>query len=192
MNSPRMYSINKKSVLLNTDLLLREYLDVELFIGFCRRCNNYGKKWSCPDLQFNALEKIGEYDKFLLRMITINYDTDKIDYLRSLPVGDIKKQSFHIESRIFNNELLQTEESLKNAMAVYSTTCILCAKGSCTRPQGKPCRHPETMRVSLEAMGINVTKLVKDLFCHEILWEKNDVLPEYYTLAGGVFFNEIQ
>ena len=35
---------------------LRTCVDVEKFLGFCRECGNYGRRWSCPPFEFDPLE----------------------------------------------------------------------------------------------------------------------------------------
>lgn len=41
---------------------LRTCVDVEKFLGFCRECGNYGRRWSCPPFEFDPLELWNRYD----------------------------------------------------------------------------------------------------------------------------------
>ena len=41
---------------------LRACVDVEKFLGFCRECGNYGRRWSCPPFEFDPLELWNRYD----------------------------------------------------------------------------------------------------------------------------------
>ena len=38
----------------------------------------------------------------------------------------------------------------------YVGSCLYCPDGTCTRPEGNPCRHPELVRPSLEACGLSL------------------------------------
>ena len=69
----------------------------------------------------------------------------------------------------------------------YVGTCIHCPEGSCTRPEGRPCRHPELVRPSLEACGFDVARTASELFGIELKWSSGGRMPEYLTLVCGFF-----
>ena len=60
--------------------------------------------------------------------------------------------------------------------------CTLC-EGKCTRPEGKPCRHPDKMRHALDALGGDISKTMEKYFDKPILWIQDGKTPEYLTLV---------
>ena len=50
----------------------------------------------------------------------------------------------------------------------------------------KPCAHPDIMTYSFEALGINVTDMVRDLFGIPLLWNRKNQLPEYTSVVAGL------
>jgi len=85
-------------------------------------------------------------------------------------------------------ELLAYEQSVDGRAFCCTATdgCDFCAR-PCTRPDGKPCRHPELVRPSLEAYGFDLTATLADLFGIKTLWSKDGILPDYLVLIGAVF-----
>ena len=55
---------------------------------------------------------------------------------------------------------------------------------------GKPCKHPDRMRYSMEATGLNVQRLSLDFLEHELLWYKDKTLPRYTSAVTLVLYNE--
>ena len=45
---------------------------------------------------------------------------------------------------------------------------------------------PELIRYSVESLGGDVVKLLRDAFHVDILWAQNGRLPEYFMLVGGL------
>ncbi len=55
----------------------------------------------------------------------------------------------------------------------------------CNRIDGKPCRYPNKMRISPEALGFDMMGILKEYFDIDIQWSKG-TLPKYYTLIGAL------
>ena len=53
---------------------------------------------------------------------------------------------------------------------------------------GEPCRHPELVRPSLEALGFNLGEVTRELFNIDMLWGRHGRLPQYLTLVGAVCY----
>ena len=83
--------------------------------------------------------------------------------------------------------LLEMERQYGGRSFAYVGTCIHCPEGSCTRPEGRPCRHPELVRPSLEACGFDVARTASELFGIEMKWGSGGRMPEYLTLVCGFF-----
>jgi predicted metal-binding protein len=66
----------------------------------------------------------------------------------------------------FNKFLAQYNKKYKKKLLLYDGTCRLCSlrkKGKCTFDAGEPCRFPKDKRYSMEAVGIEVIRTVREL-----------------------------
>ena len=68
--------------------------------------------------------------------------------------------------------------------------CPYCGGAACARIDGKPCKHPDKVCPSLEAIGFDISKTAKDLLGLEIKWSQDGLIPEYLTLVCGIFYQE--
>ena len=85
--------------------------------------------------------------------------------------------------------LLEMERLYGGRSFAYVGTCLYCPDGSCTRPAGKPCRHPDKVRPSLEACGFDIARTTSELFGIDLKWGSEGRIPEYLTLVCGFFHN---
>ena len=83
-------------------------------------------------------------------------------------------------------ELFEMEKAYPGSVSLSAGSCSTCGKDGCTRPSGKPCRYPDKMRYSIEALGGNVGKTVHDLLGIELEWIEEGKAPSYFVLAGGL------
>jgi predicted metal-binding protein len=66
----------------------------------------------------------------------------------------------------FEKFLAQYDKQYKKRLLLYDGTCRYCKiqnAGACTFDSGEPCRFPKEKRFSMEAIGIEVIKTVRDL-----------------------------
>lgn len=150
--------------------------------GYCRACNNYGKQWGCPPFDFDVVERLSKY-----RNVTLV--ATKIILLDSTiapsEIGNVlRPERIHLEER-----LLAMERIYDGLACTYVGECLHCAKGCCSRLEGKPCRHSNLVRPSLEAYGFDVTKTISELFGLTLQWGTKDSLPEYLILVCALFHN---
>jgi predicted metal-binding protein len=89
-----------------------------------------------------------------------------------------------------NEELLETEKSLGGMCYGFVGTCPYCGDAACARIDSKPCRHPDKVRPSLEAIGFDISKTSKDLLGLDIKWSQDGLIPEYLTLVCGIFYKK--
>lgn len=156
-----------------------KYMDIKVFHECCKLgCPNYGMKWSCPPYAPDYGAYVRDYKLltvFLLKAELSQFSYIKNDYLK------IKAANSILKSRIDN-----TLRFFKNDETHYISTgsCRLCKP--CKRKLNIPCAHPDLMSYSFEAMGINVTHLVRDLFEEELLWYSKKMLPQYTCVVAGL------
>lgn len=87
----------------------------------------------------------------------------------------------------YEEEMLAEEAKRSGRAALFTGLCPHCGEAVCARREGKPCRHPNLVRPSLEALGFNLCQISNELFGTEILWAKDNRSPEYMCLIGAVF-----
>lgn len=163
---------------------IKEFCKADYFIEFCRECKNYGHRYGCPPFDFQPLSVIEQFKR--VRIIGAKI----IPHDLSLPLeaaNDLMKPVIDP----LNEELLETERALDGMAFGFVGTCPYCGGEPCARIEGKPCRHPEKVRPSLEAFGFDIGKTANDLLGIEMKWSKKGLIPEYLTLVCGVFYEKI-
>lgn len=167
-------------------ILLEEYISnyhhPEEVWGNCRACDNYGKQWSCPPFDFNVVERLSRYNSVLLMVVKITlHDRD----LTQCEIDAI----FQHERIQFEYQLLELERTYHGLASTLVGQCVHCGQECCSRLIGRPCRHPDLVRPSLEAYGFDVSKTLSDFFNIELQWNSNGHLPEYLILSCGLFLS---
>ncbi|MDD4069066.1 MAG: DUF2284 domain-containing protein [Candidatus Izemoplasmatales bacterium] len=117
-------------------------------------CGKYNKSWSCPSAIGNVnnlREKVLQFKyAFLYSKITNledAYDVESMDKGRNVIMNDTL-------------ELLDLLKKGSEPFYILSAgSCSICK--TCTYPN-QPCRFPERMLISLEALGIDVALLAKE------------------------------
>lgn len=159
----------------------RQFRDVPRFLECCRKCPSFGKSWGCPPLAPDIQGIPENYS--LAEVMAIQVVTPE-----GLRIDD--SQAFLRPYRIeLETTLLRLEEETGGRAFSIVGECLHCPPGSCTRPAGLPCRHPEFVRPSLGAYGFDVGAMTKDLFGLELLWGHGGFAPGYLVIAGAVFYN---
>lgn len=159
---------------------VRMFRDPERFIGYCRQCGSYGRTWRCPPLA----DEQQDFSQFT----TVRIFAVKVTPVqKGLPLGEAFNVTRATRVRL-ERKLLGIERECGGRAYLFSSTeaCPHCPEG-CTRPEGKPCRHPELTRPSLEAAGFDLGRTVSELFGFDLAWGRDGCLPEYLTLVGAVF-----
>lgn len=170
------------TVSISTDEYIRRFRDADRFIVYCRECQNYNRSWACPPFYHDLERQLRGYRNLLLIATKITPGNP------NLPFSESRRLILPERNRL-ERRLLEMERIYGGRAFAYVGSCLYCPEGSCTRPQGLPCRHPDLVRPSLEAYGFDISRTASELFGIELLWGKNDVLPEYLTLVCGFFHN---
>ncbi len=120
------------------------------------RCPNYDRSWGCPPAAPYMEEGVSRYEHHLL----IYVET-------ALEGQDYQKANIRLKQE-FEREMLATAKVLKEQsteiMLLWSGHCNLCytrMEKICSYRSNQPCRFPEEIRYSMEAVGINVDATVK-------------------------------
>lgn len=173
-----MYNVKKYECDVNIDEYVRDYVNVEEFLGYCKECKNYSKVWSCPPYDFEPEEYWKKFSVLhvIARKIEFEPGTDEKGIM------DIMKEVKADMSR----ELYEAERQYEGSVSLSAGSCSLCRETGCSRLEGKPCRYPEIMRYSIESIGGNVGLTVSKLLGIELEWIEEGKLPDYYVLVGGL------
>lgn len=145
--------------------------------GYCHGCGRYGKCWACPPYDFAEDEYLGQFT-------TISLLATKITPSEGVALTP------ETAERILNRERQRLDRMLLgmegNARAFFAGTCILCPPEKCTRCEGLPCRHPESIRPSLEALGFDIARTASELFGIPLQWGSPGTFPAYLTLISAI------
>lgn len=158
------------------------YRDARRFGACCRACPNYGRSWACPPFDFDMDDYLSGYRTALIIATKIT------PVSRDLPLSEAERL-LRPERQWHERLLLDLEARYGGRAFAYAGTCLYCPKGSCTRPEGLPCRHPERVRPSLEACGFDLCRTTESLMGIPLRWSTDGRLPEYLTLVSGFFHN---
>ena len=162
---------------------LSKYEEKERFDLLCKDgCPNYDKKWSCPPLSPSYSKFVSKYDNIIVVAISTKLDQFsyiKNDYLKVKAANTIMKSRIDRALRSFISD---------NCYYISTGSCRMCKP--CKRKLNQPCAHPDKMTYSFEALGINVSEMVNDLFDFELKWYKKKSLPEYTSVVAGLLFND--
>jgi predicted metal-binding protein len=139
-------------------------------------CNHYGKTLACPPYTPSAEEFrkiVSEYSYAMFMKFTTNATADSEVYKHLMTYetdpnvpADIKEKAvkFWQDWKDSKRQMLQSVVDLEKAamkdgyslaVSFISGHCQLCEKCS---TDTKICRHPELMRISEDAIGVNVKK----------------------------------
>ena len=123
-------------------------------------CGLYGQSYTCPphvgDVH-DLAERCRNFERIAVFQ-NIYPLVDSFDF-----EGMLSAQAAHNTMTIRIAELVYTEIGRENVLVLGAGGCAICRK--CGIQTNEPCRHPATALPSLEAYGINVTKIsnVSDL-----------------------------
>ncbi|MBQ8307110.1 MAG: DUF2284 domain-containing protein [Blautia sp.] len=162
-------------------------VDVEKFVAFCRECHNHDRLWSCPEFSFDANEYWKKYSRLKLFGIKILMPEEVTakEWTKE-ERGEIIEQTLWIEKQKLTEELFAMEKEYPGSISLSAGSCQVCGKDHCARIEGKPCRHPEQLRYSIEALGGDVGLTVTKYLGLELKWIEGDRIPPWFILVGGL------
>lgn len=179
------YSVERYTAEMDAKAYIKGFREADYFIKFCQQCGNYGRRYGCPPFNDDPLAAIERYDHVRILVVKITPED------KTLPLAAANDLMSPVISKL-NEELLDTEKSLGGMCYGFVGACPYCGGAPCARIQGKPCKHPDKVRPSLEAIGFDISKTAKDLLGLEIKWSHNGLIPEYLTQVCGIFYKRTE
>ncbi len=146
------------------------------------RCPNYRRSWACPPVAPYLEKEIMSYEKFYLvyKKEFLPKDAEmKRQKYSSLRNWEKMREGLKQEIINLAEELKVNNKTIK---ILWEGHCQICEKEgkSCTYPENIPCRYPNKLRYSMEAVGINVTATGKNLEL-DLEWP-----PKNYVIRFGL------
>ena len=175
------YSVTRYCTLCEADDFVASCVDVPKFLGFCRECRNYGNNWMCPPFDFDPLDIWRSYGKVRLYGLRM---TPEGECGGEKSAMDCAREIIIKEKRGLTDELLEEEKKIPGSLSFFAGSCELCPV--CAKATSEPCRFPARARHSIEALGADVSIALKKYLGLDILWIRDDKLPEYLTLAAAL------
>lgn len=166
---------NLKAIVCDNENLVK-FMDRDYFYNLCKtQCENFNKNWSCPPNSPAFDEFAKDYQSSLLVELTSEVK-DGEEFMDAYKVNRDTLEDL-LSKMQFDFECLKTS----------CGTCNLCER--CALLDNKNCYHPQKMRYSMEAMGMNLDKLSEEIFDHKINWNSEDDKSTICTSIGSIVFN---
>lgn len=182
-----IYKSTDTSIAIPAEEYLSRYRNADRFIAFCRDCHQYGHCWACPPFEFDPDIYLSGHRSILLIGTKITPDKTLRDCRYKERCREIGREMLSRERERLDRRLLELEQRYPGSRACYAGTCHLCPDQECTRRRDLPCRYPEQIRPSLEALGFDIGRTASELLHIELQWSSDGFLPPYFTLVSGLF-----
>ena len=180
------YTLSQKEVTVPADELIRDYRDVERIRQYCLQCPGYGKAWNCPPFDFDPRTVSDGFKTVRLMATVIEFDeTTRAACKTAEQSAEMGREAMQEVWKTLLPRLYEMERQSPGSRC-FTFRCVLCPEG-CTRPEGKPCRHPELMRHSLESVGFDIVAMMRDLLGINLEWSTDGSLPKHITLVTALF-----
>lgn len=167
---------------------VRDYRDKERFMGYCKQCGQYGKRWSCPPYDFDVDAYIAGYQQVMILGTKITFDEAyRHSFATAKERNEASNEAMEAAIKLMDECHRQLEKEYPGSLSFTGAKCFLCAPEPCARLKNEPCRHPEQMRHSLESVGFDISKTASQLLGMELKWATGIELPEYLVLVTALF-----
>lgn len=185
-----MYTTTYHTASVSVEDYLRDYVDIPSFLKCCRACHNYENVWACPPFDFNVEDYWKKYQTLQLLAVKIAFNPKTLEqpYTKE-EVQEISASVLAKEKTLLTEKLFAMEAEHPGSVSLSAGSCNKCKNG-CAKKEEKPCRFPDTLRYSIEALGGNVGLTLSKLMGFELEWMTEGKLPPHFVLVGGLLLNE--
>ena len=179
------YSVTTKEVTIAADEFIRRYRDVERIGAYCLQCPGYGKSWGCPPFDFDLHTVSDGFKTVRLMGTTIEFDeATRASCKGAEQSAAMGREAMNEVWKTLLPRLYEMERETPGSRC-FTFRCVLCPEG-CTRPEGKPCRHPERLRHSLESVGFDIVAMTRELLGIDLEWSTDGTLPKHLSLVTAL------
>ena len=170
--------MKKYTFILSLKELTDNYFDIERIHSYCKDCPNYGNLWSCPPFPFDVTVAFKGRTEMKVNAWVLDLKDLTDDQATAKDLDAIYEMNYLV---------LEEEQNTPGSFAFYADSCVICGVDSCTRPLGKPCRHIDQMRYTLEALGIDIAKMINEKLNIELKWsEGNRKYPDQIVRVNAI------
>lgn len=182
------YTTEIREANISIDDFIRDFVDVEKFLEFCKQCENYNIRWSCPPYDFDPLSFWREYRTLKIIGVKMIFDEEAAGKeVNHEDCVDLYAEVLKKESVKLYRALKKEEKATKDSCLLNPGCCHLCDDTICDRNKGE-CPKPSGRRYSFESLGSDVGKIAQELLGFELQWIENGKLPPYLCQIGGVLY----
>ncbi len=177
-----LYNAHDFTAVMAVNEYITRFRNVEATMAACRHCSGYGCSWGCPPFDYNIEELLRRYNNVLLiatRITPVLTPDSMAQY----------EEILHEVRESVTTRLLNLEHETEGLACTYMCRCTYCGSMPCARIEGKPCRHPQRIRPSLEAYGFDIVNTLKHIFGIDLQWSVNGSIPSYMVIVSALFFN---
>lgn len=179
------YQVTTRQVTVPAREFIARYRDVERIRQYCTQCPSFGKVWSCPPFDYDARDVSNGFATVSVTGTTIEFDEQTraacATHEQSAAAG---REAMTQVWQSLLPQLYEQERSVPGSRC-FTFRCTLCSE-RCSRADGLPCRHPDRMRHSLEAVGFDVVAITRDLLGIELQWSADGMLPRCITIVTAL------
>jgi len=158
------------------------YLNPEEFNAYCQTgCENFSKKWTCPPHCPSFMTYAADHTH--IKLILYKTDCNQFSFINS--------EERALTAYNFVKDLLQ--QNLRKAEAeaerfIGPNSCEICT--ICKAASANACHLPHLIRYNLVAFGFNVSKIMEDLFQHQLEWAKAGQVPKHVSSVGAILLKK--
>ena len=180
------YSVTQKETTIGAAEFIARYRDVERIREYCLQCPGYGTSWGCPPFDFDPCTVSDGFESVKLMGTIMEFDEATSATCKNAEQSAaMGREAMEEVWKTWLPQLYEMEREMPGSRC-FTFRCVLCPEG-CTRPEGKPCRHPERLRHSLESVGFDIVAMTRDLLGIELEWSTDGSLPKHITLVTALF-----
>lgn len=166
---------------------IANYRDSERFMGYCRQCHNYERRWSCPPFAFDPDTLLARYSH--LWIIGTRIEPDAFE---SRPCASAQariercRELIAVARQTLDDDLLALEQQFPGSRSFLPGCCFRCPTEACARIHGALCRYPDKLRHSLESFGFDLGRTSTQLLGIDLQWSHDEKMPPYLILVSGL------
>jgi predicted metal-binding protein len=183
------YTVRTERGRIATADFLRNFVDVPRHLAFCRRCCHQGSNWACPEFDFDPRGVWASRDWLHLTAYVMAFTEDQPR--TGFDPDELKAETqamYHHQKRLAHRDLMALKAAVPESIPIGAGECDLCAV--CTRADGLPCRIPDQLVHSIEALGGDVAATLNEVFDLPCLWSEDSTLPDYFLLVTGMLADQ--
>ena len=180
------YTVTTREAVVAAQDFIGRYRDVERIRQFCLQCPGYGKSWNCPPFDFDPRTLTDGFKTVRFIGTVITFDQATRDACTTPgQAASVGRQAMEQVWQQLLPRMHEMEREVPGSRC-FTFRCVLCPEG-CTRPAGKPCRHPGQLRYSLESVGFDITAAAAAVLGIRLDWSTDGSLCRTITLLTALF-----